>query len=60
MTLRADLQLISDNITANARVLDIGCGDGALMAELSTRKQVDARGIEIDPRDVTAALARGL
>lgn len=60
MTLRPDLAIIADHIDAGARVLDIGCGDGALMAELRDRKQVDARGIEIDGDDVTAALARGL
>ncbi len=58
--LRADLAIIADHIGTGSRVLDIGCGDGALMAELRDRKQVDARGIEIEGDDVTAALARGL
>ena len=60
MILRSDLAIIADNIRVGSRVLDVGCGDGALMAELRYRKQVDARGIEIDGDDVTAALARGL
>jgi methionine biosynthesis protein MetW len=59
MTLRPDLAIIADHVRAGARVLDIGCGDGALMAELRT-KGCDARGIEIDGADVTAALERGL
>jgi methionine biosynthesis protein MetW len=59
MTLRPDLAIIAASVTAGARVLDIGCGDGALMAELRA-KGCDARGIEIDAGDVTAALARGL
>lgn len=59
MTLRADLAIIAANVPTGARVLDIGCGDGALMAELRA-KGCDARGLEIDPADVTAALARGL
>ena len=58
--LRADLAIIAANIPAGSRVLDVGCGDGALMAELRDTNRVDARGIEIDPADVTAALARGL
>ncbi len=58
--LRADLAIIADNIAGGSRVLDVGCGDGALMAELRDMKHVDARGIEIDGDDVTAALARGL
>ncbi len=60
MALRADLAIIADNVLAGTRVLDVGCGDGALMAELRAAKRVDARGIEIDSSDVTAALARGL
>lgn len=60
MVLRPDLAIIADNVRAGSRVLDIGCGDGALMAELRDRKSVDARGIEIDGHDVTAALERGL
>jgi methionine biosynthesis protein MetW len=59
MALRPDLAIIADNVRAGARVLDIGCGDGALMAALRT-KGCDARGIEIDGADVTAALERGL
>jgi methionine biosynthesis protein MetW len=59
MTLRPDLAIIAANVPAGARVLDVGCGDGALMAELRA-KGSDARGLEIDGNDVTAALARGL
>ena len=58
--LRPDLKIIADHIAPGARVLDIGCGDGALMADLTTRKQVDARGLEIDPDNVAAAVGRGL
>jgi methionine biosynthesis protein MetW len=57
--LRADLAIIAANVPTGARVLDVGCGDGALMGELRA-KGCDARGIEIDSGDVTAALARGL
>lgn len=59
MSLRPDLAIIANNVHAGARVLDIGCGNGALMAELRA-KGCDARGIEIDATDVTAALERGL
>ena len=58
--LRADLAIIADHVRAGTRVLDVGCGDGALMDALRRTKQVDARGIEIDGDDVTAAVARGL
>lgn len=60
MTLRADLAIIADHIAAGSRVLDVGCGDGALMAALRDRRSVDARGLEIDPANVAAAVARGL
>jgi methionine biosynthesis protein MetW len=59
MMLRADLAIIAANVPTGGRVLDVGCGDGALMAELRA-KGCDARGLEIDSTDVTAALARGL
>lgn len=60
MSLRPDLALIARTVTPGARVLDVGCGDGALMAALRDTKQVDARGLEIDPHNVAAAVGRGL
>ena len=41
-------------------MLDVGCGDGQLMAALRDGKHVDARGLEIDAHNVAAAVARGL
>ncbi len=58
--LRPDLAIIAQNIRAGARVLDIGCGDGALMAALRDQKGVDARGLEIEAANVSAAVTRGL
>jgi methionine biosynthesis protein MetW len=58
--LRPDLRIIADHVAPGSRVLDIGCGDGALMAALRDHAQVDARGIEIDGANVAAAMARGL
>ena len=58
--LRPDLAIIAANVAAGARILDVGCGDGALMAALRDGKQVDARGMEIDGANVTSAVARGL
>ncbi len=58
--MRVDLALIAEMIAPNTRVLDIGCGDGALIDHLFRTKRCDARGIEIDMAEVTQAVAHGL
>ena len=58
--LRADLAIIAENVREGSRVLDVGCGDGQLMAALRDDKHIEARGLEIDARDVATAVARGL
>ena len=60
MTLRADLTAIAEAIAPDTRVLDIGCGDGALLANLRDTKRVDARGMEIDGACVERCVAQGL
>ena len=58
--LRRDLRLIADMIAPASRVLDIGCGDGALLAYLAREKGVDARGIELSQSGVNACVRHGL
>lgn len=58
--LRPDLAIIAGEVRASARILDVGCGDGLLMAALRDTKHVDARGMELDAHDVATAVARGL
>lgn len=58
--LRPDLAAIAATIPDGARVLDIGCGEGTLLAALAQHKRVDARGLEIDPGRVATCVARGL
>jgi methionine biosynthesis protein MetW len=60
MSLRPDLAIIAAHVDAGSRVLDIGCGDGALMAALRDERGCDARGLELDAGDVAAAVERGL
>lgn len=58
--IRVDLQLIADMIEPGSRLLDIGCGDGALLRYLVREKRVDGRGIEISQEGVNACVRQGL
>ena len=58
--LRPDLALIAAHVALGSRVLDIGCGDGELLAALRDERGCDARGMEIDPENVADCVARGL
>jgi methionine biosynthesis protein MetW len=59
-SLRPDLELIASHVARGSRVLDVGCGDGELLAALRDERGCDARGLEIDPVNVAECLARGL
>lgn len=58
--LRPDLAAIASHVKFGSRVLDIGCGDGALMDALQTQMGCDARGMELDGELVERCVARGL
>ena len=58
--LRSDLAAIAAMVPENAHVLDVGCGDGALLEHLAQTKHVDGRGLELSQTDVNACVARGL
>jgi methionine biosynthesis protein MetW len=54
------LELIADLVPPGSRVLDLGCGDGALLAHLVQHKNCSGYGVEIDDASLKAALARGI
>jgi len=58
--LRPDLQAVADLIQPNEKILDLGCGDGALLYYLHTEKGVTARGVELHEAGVLACVQRGL
>lgn len=57
---RADHLLIAQMVEPNSRVLDVGCGDGALLRLLASARGVDARGIEISQAGVNDCVSKGL
>ena len=57
---RADQAAISEWISSGASVLDLGCGDGELLALLIRQKQVRAQGIEFDEQAIYRCVASGL
>lgn len=60
MRLRPDLELICDWIQPQSRILDLGCGDGALLAHLAKTRGVRGYGLEIDPDNVVQCIASGV
>ncbi len=59
-SLRPDLALIAQNVAPGSSVLDVGCGDGALLLALRDERKCDARGMEIDAASVAECVAAGL
>jgi methionine biosynthesis protein MetW len=60
MTGRKDLEIIAGLVPAGARVLDLGCGGGELLAWLQQHKGCTGYGIEIDDANVQACVRRGV
>jgi methionine biosynthesis protein MetW len=57
---RSDYAIISEIVEPGSRVLDLGCGEGELLAWLAQNKSVEARGVEISGARVQRAIARGV
>jgi methionine biosynthesis protein MetW len=57
---RPDFNVIGEIVQPGSRVLDLGCGEGELLAWLVENKRVLARGVEISPAQVRKAIGRGV
>jgi len=60
MNVSPEFKLIADWITPHSRVLDLGCGDGTLLAYLKQQHQITGYGMEVDPDKNIAAMQKGL
>lgn len=59
-SLRSDLAVVSQWVQPGARVLDLGCGDGALLAYLQQQRQVQGYGLELNPDKLQQCLGHGV
>ncbi|MGF1525929.1 MAG: methionine biosynthesis protein MetW, partial [Candidatus Competibacterales bacterium] len=57
---RPDLSIIETWVPDGARVLDLGCGDGTLLAHLQRRRGVTGYGLEIDPDQIQRCIQKGI
>lgn len=60
MSLRPELALLAELIPDSARVLDLGCGSGALLEHLITARDCRGTGVEIDHDAIIEAIGRGV
>jgi len=60
MELRTDLALMSEWITEDSHVLDLGCGDGTLLAHLADSRNITGYGLEIDDDNLELCIEKGV
>ena len=58
--MKNEFKIITNLLPTGSRVLDVGCGDGALIEVLITQKNIDARGIELEENKVKQCISKGL
>jgi len=58
--LRLNYSIITDIVDEGAKVLDLGCGDGTLLAQLIEEKSVKGIGVEINQHSVISSIGKGL
>jgi methionine biosynthesis protein MetW len=57
---RSDFAIISEIVEPKSKVLDLGCGEGELLAWLAENKGVEGRGVELSAAKAQRAIARGV
>ena len=57
---RVDLVVVAEMVEPGSRALDVGCGDGQLLALLRDTRAVDGRGVELSQSGVNECVAKGL
>jgi methionine biosynthesis protein MetW len=60
MPVRLDYRMIEEYVQPGAKVLDLGCGDGSLLAQLIAEKGVAGCGVDIDAAQVRRCISRGV
>ena len=60
MSERSDLEIIAALVPPGSRVLDLGCGNGEVLAHLARTRGCSGYGIELDDANVHAALRQGI
>ena len=58
--MKNEFKIIANLLPLQSRVLDVGCGDGALINALINEKNIDARGIELGKENVKECISKGL
>ena len=58
--MKKEFKVIADLLPNNTRVLDVGCGDGALMDFLVKEKNIEVRGLELNQNNVRECIYKGL
>ena len=58
--MKNEFKIIANLLPVQSRVLDVGCGDGALIEVLIKQKNIDARGIELEENKVKQCISKGL